>query len=285
MEFWEQDGQAGRMVTTPHYVIRSTIEDEQILAGVAQVMEGAFGQYRQLAPEVPVTDQPMECFLFANRPQWAAFTKDHTGVDASTYLQINRGGYTVRDWYVAYFLGDIATYSVAAHEGFHQYLGRHLKQRIPPFLEEGLACMFEDVTWDGKLPRWDLTVNYGRQNALHQAMVDDRLLPLEDLIGTHAGQIVNRSHEQISLFYAQCWAFARFIREADHGRYRDALARMLADAAAGKLVGDQSPKNDRSLWNSRSARPVLEYYLGMELPEIDKQYRAFVSRIANLQAG
>jgi hypothetical protein len=128
-------------------------------------------------------------------------------------------------------------------------------------------------------------VNYARQNALHQAMIDDRLLPLEDLIGTHAGQVVNRSHEQISLFYAQCWAFARFIREADRGRYRDAIGRMLADAAAGNLVGDQSPKNNLALWNPRSARPVLEYYLGMELPEIDKQYRLFVSKIANLQGG
>lgn len=243
-------------------------------------MEGAFGQYRQLAPEVPVTDRPMECFLFANRQQWAQFTRQRTGNDAAVYLQINRGGYTVRDWYVAYFLGDIGTYSVAAHEGFHQYLGRHLKQRIPPFLEEGLACTFEDVTWDGKLPRWDLTVNYGRQSALHQAVSEDRLLPLDDLIGTHAGQVVNQSHEQIALFYSQSWAFARFMREAEGGKYRPALAQMLTDAATGHLVGDQSPRRDHTLWNPRSARPELEYYLHMELPEIDKKYRDFLRAIA-----
>ncbi|HEX4795231.1 MAG TPA: hypothetical protein VH370_15655 [Humisphaera sp.] len=278
--FWEHEGQPGRRVTTPHYVICSTIPDDQILAAVAQVMEGAFGQYRLLAPEVPMTDRPMECYLFANRTEWAAFTKDHTGEDAAVYLQINRGGYTIRDWYVAYYLGDIGTYSVAAHEGFHQYLGRHLKQRIPPFLEEGLACTFEDVTWEGKLPRWDQSINYSRMESLRHAASNGDLQPLKDLIGTHAGQIVNRSHEQIALFYAQCWAFARFVREADNGRHRAALAQMLADAASGTLVGDRSPPYDRALWNTRSAQPVLEHYLEEPLPAIDAEYRKFVAQIA-----
>ena len=59
---------------------------------------------------------------------------------------------------MAYFIGDLGTYSVAAHEGLHQFLARHFKSRPPPFLEEGMACMFEDVKWDGDLPRWDLLV-------------------------------------------------------------------------------------------------------------------------------
>src|SRR5690348_10671933 len=226
---WEYEGHPGLRVDTSHYVIYSTVGDDQLLSSVGQVMEGAFSEYRQLAPDVPLSDKPLECYLFANRAQWAGFTKDHTGQDAAIYLQINRGGYTVHDWYVAYYLGDIGTYSVAAHEGFHQYLGRHLKQRIPPFLEEGLACLFEDITWENRLPRWDLSINYGRQSALKQAVKDDTMLPLEVLISTHAGQVVNRPKEQVSAFYAQCWAFARFMREAEEGRYRRVLERMLAD--------------------------------------------------------
>jgi hypothetical protein len=280
LEPWEFEGQAGQKLITEHYVIHSTINDQQIVAGVAQVLEGALTQYRQLAPDVPLTQRPLECFLFANRQQWVRFTVEHTGEDATVYLQINRGGYTVGDWFVAYFLGDIGTYSVAAHEGFHQYLGRHLQQRIPPFLEEGLACMFEDVTWDGNLPRWDLTVNYGRQSALRQAVAEDRLLPLADLMNTHAGLVVNRSHEKIALFYAQCWAFARFMREAEGGRFQPALARMLADAAAGRLMGDEPPRKDKTLWSPRVAGPVLEAYLAMPMPQIERRYRAFLQHAA-----
>ena len=74
----------------------------------------------------------MACYLFQTRDEWAAFTRTRTGADAAIYLQINRGGYTVRDWYVAYFIGDLGTYSVAAHEGFHQYVARHFRSRLPP---------------------------------------------------------------------------------------------------------------------------------------------------------
>ena len=280
VEPWQFEGQAGQKLITAHYIIHSTITDQQIVGGVAQVLEGALAQYRQLAPDVPPDDKPLECFLFANRQQWARFTSRNTGEDAMVYLQINRGGYTVGDWFVAYFLGDVGTYSVAAHEGFHQYLGRHLQQRIPPFLEEGLACMFEDVTWDGNLPRWDLTVNYGRRSALHQAVIEGQLLPLADLMNTHAGLVVNQSHDKIAVFYAQCWAFARFMREAEHGRFQPALARMLEDASAGRLIGDQPPRKDKTLWNPRVAGPVLEAYLGIPMNEIERRYRDFVQQVA-----
>ena len=138
---------------------------------LATVMEGALAQYQRFTPGVRLSTRPMECYVFAQRGEWAKFTKDRTGADAAVYLQINRGGYTVRDWYVAYFIGDMGTYSVAAHEGWHQFIARHFKSRPPPFLEEGLACMFEEVRWDhqqgvGRLPRWDLVNNASRRVAL-----------------------------------------------------------------------------------------------------------------------
>ena len=62
--------------------------------------------------------------------------------------------------------------------------------------------------------------------------------------------------------------------------YRAQAAQMLADAATGNLVGDRSPPNDRSLWNTRSAQPVLEHYLDEPLSAIDAEYRKFVAKIA-----
>ena len=145
VEHWTFDGEPGRRVTTPHYVVYATVTNDDFLESIGQLMEGALAEYRRLAPDVLESDQPMECYLFATRPQWAKFTREKTGEDAAVYLQINRGGYTVRDWFVAYFLGDVGTFCVAAHEGFHQYAARHFKARIPPFLEEGIACLFEDA--------------------------------------------------------------------------------------------------------------------------------------------
>lgn len=272
------DGTAGRRVVTPHYRIYSTVANEDFLQSLGQLMEGALFEYRRLAPAAAGDGPPMECYLFATRPQWARFTRERTAPrDAVVYLRINRGGYTVGDQYVAYFLGDVGTFCVASHEGFHQFAARHLKNRIPPFLEEGLACMFEDISWEGRLPRWDLSVNFARQAALRRAVQRQLLLPLEDLVGMHAGLVISKRTEQIAAFYAECWAFARFLREYDHGRYRSALAQMLHDAAEGTLFnGAPAIHSPTASWRPQSAKPMLEHYLATDLKTIEPQFREWV---------
>ncbi len=282
VEPWTYGGEPARRVITPHYVVYATVANDDFLESIGQLMEGAWRNTGGLRPRVPETDHPMECYLFATRPQWARFTKDNTGVDSSVYLQINRGGYTVRDWYVAYFLGDVGTFCVASHEGFHQFAARHFKTRIPPFMEEGIACLFEDVTWDGQLPRWDLSVNYGRQTALRRAVEKGLLLPLRDLAGMHAGQIITKSSDQIAGFYAQCWGFARFLWEYHGGHYRPALQKILADAGDGTLYGGGVPTFAGGLyWNPRSAKPMLEHYLETDFATIERQYRDYLIELAH----
>lgn len=275
-------GSAGTRIASPHYTIYSTIPDPLALQHVADVMEGALAEYRTLAPDVPLTDRPMDCYVFDTRQQWAAFTKAHTGEDAAIYLRVNRGGYTVGDWYVAYWIGDIATYSVAAHEGWHQYVARHLKGRLPPFLEEGLACLFEQVQWQGELPRWDLSVNGARLGSLRSVVAGKQLYPLSQLVRMHAGQVVGKSNAKIEAFYAESWAYARFLYDAERGRYRPALRRMLADAGRGALFADTSREmSDGPLWDPSSARPMLEHYLGMSLARQEEAFRRYINQLAS----
>jgi hypothetical protein len=276
-----ESDQRARLVRTDHYVIHTTIDDEQLLATLAQVMEGALTQYQQFTPGVRLSARPMECFVFATRPQWARFTAEKTGDDATVYLKINKGGYTIRDWYVAYFIGDVGTYAVAAHEGWHQYVARHFKSRLPPFLEEGIASMFETITWSGGQPRWTLSVNPVRATRLRRAIERGDLWPLESLITMHAGDVVNLPGERIETFYAQNWAFAQFLWEAEDQRYRAAFQRMLGDLAAGAASPGTGSRNASALlWNPASARPMLEHYLGMPLDHIERAYLAYVARIA-----
>ena len=279
-EPWAYGDRAGQKVRSQHYVLLTTIDDQDVVEAVGQVMEGAYTQYRRVAPHGQTSGRPMECFLFQYRNEWANFTQQHTGADATIYLQINRGGYTVGDRYVAFFIGDIQTYSVAAHEGWHQYVARHFKHRPPPFLEEGLACLFEQVKWDGKLPRWDLSSNANRIRGLRNAAESRTLLPLKKLISMHAGQVVEQTTFQVETFYAQNWAFARFLWDAEDGRYRPALQRLLADAAAGTLYRDGAPRNPASTdWDPNTAGPLLERYLGMPLPAIERAYRTYIRKI------
>ena len=275
-------GAEGTRVVCPHYLIYSTLSDAQTLRHVADVMEGALAQYQSLAPDIRLSDRPMECYLFDTRDQWAAFTREHTGEDSRIYLRVNRGGYTVGDWFVAYWIGEAATYSVAAHEGWHQYVARHLKGRLPPFLEEGMACLFEQVQWDGELPRWDLSANHARLASLRSAEAGQKLYPLEQLVRMHAGQVVGKPPSQIEAFYAESWAFARFLHDGSDGRNRPALRRMLTDAARGGLFADSSRSlADGPLWDPSTAKPMLEHYLGMSLPEIDREFRGYMQQLVN----
>ena len=276
VERWTFQGQPARKIVSPNYIIYTTITDPEIVASLGQMMEGALSQYRRMAPAAAMSGKPMECYVFATRPQWAHFTENRTGPDAAVYLQINRGGYTVHDWFVAYFLGDLATYSVVSHEGWHQFCARHMRNRLPPFLEEGLACMFEDIHWNGALPRWNMSVNSGRLNGLRNALEGGYLLPLEKLISMHAGQIVETDSDRIEGFYAQNWAFARFLWEAQHRSYQPAIKEMLDDAVHGNLFGADVISPQKEIWNPEAAKPLLEHYLGTDLETLNAAYQRYV---------
>jgi hypothetical protein len=299
-EPWAFEGKAGKLYVTPHYWVFSTIEGDDVGLALAQVMEGARDQYLRVMPSaVPAADRPMQCYVFQYRNEWAAYTKQNAGADATVYLQISRGGYTVGDVFVSYFIGDGATYSVAAHEGWHQFVSRHCKQRVPPFMEEGLACWFEAVRWDPvwRLPRWDVAHNNNRLRGLREAIEEDRLIPLPQLAVMHAGQIVSQPFARIEGFYAQNWGFARFLWEGENGRYRPALQQMMADSVAGRLYPPSTadaaeageveqpdvppvPGGIGANWDPAAARPMLERYLGTDLETLDAQYRKYLRKIA-----
>jgi hypothetical protein len=275
--------QAVKVVRSDHYEIYSTIQDRpEMLSRLAQLMEGAFGVYRMLAPTVTPTDHPMRCYMFNNRVQWMDFTRKHTGLDSNIYLQINRGGYTIHDWYVAYYIGDESTYSVAAHEGWHQFVARHFRGRLPPFLEEGLACMFEHVEWtNDDLPRFNLSLNPERALSLRRVVDANELFPLSKLIRLHAGDIVGLPDIRIEAFYSQNWAFARYMCEGENGRNRPALERLLADTAAGTVYDPTGSLRLAYLgWNPAGVQPLLEHYLGEDLGTIEQGYRQFIQKIA-----
>src|SRR4051794_20468036 len=78
-EPWAYGERTGQKVHTSHYVLLTTIDDAEVVDALGQVMEGAFQQYRRIAPDAPATTKPMECFLFQYRNEWASFTKNNTG--------------------------------------------------------------------------------------------------------------------------------------------------------------------------------------------------------------
>ena len=274
-----------RLVQTPHYQIYTTIEDEEFLGQLGQLMEGSLAMYEALAPGTSVGKRPLQCYIFEKRSEWADFTQQRTGAASAIYLQIARGGYTIGDWYVAYFIGEGATCSVAAHEGWHQYVSRAFKGRLPPFLEEGLATTFEDVQFQGNLPRFNVAFNQDRALALRESVDRQALWPLPQVVCMHAGQVVDQPNERIAAFYAQAWAFARFLEAGEGGRYKPALQRLLTDTANGTVFDPTASARHKTMgFNPAGVRPMFEHYLGKPFSEITTEYNAYVIDVADHQA-
>jgi hypothetical protein len=277
---WSYNQEPGTLLETAHYEIYTTIDDEDVLKSLPQVLEGAYAQYASFA-NAPPSNRPMKCYVFGRRGEWADFTRANTGADSAIYLQITRGGYCIGDWFVSYYVGDHGTYSVAAHEGWHQYVARHFKGRLPPFLEEGTACMFESVRFPNHLPRWDLSLNGNRALGLRNAIEGHVLWPLDKLVRMHAGDVVQLPGDRIEAFYAQNWAFARFLWEFDDGRYRSAFKKLLSDTAAGTVYDPTGTLHRaQGTWAPNSVKPMLEHYLGKPLSEVEAEYQGFIRKIA-----
>jgi hypothetical protein len=120
-----------------------------------------------------------------------------------------------------------------------------------------------------------------RAMSLRRAMEAGALFPLDQLIKLHAGLVVNMSGVKIEAFYAQNWAFARYLWEGENGRYRPGLQKLLAETANG-TVQDPTGSLRRSYlpWNPAGYKAMLEHYLGANLDEIDRGYQQFMRKIA-----
>ena len=286
VEPWKFGERKGQRIRTQDYDVYSTVRDEAYNTRLAVTLQSARREYQQLAglPPRPATapvEQLMHCYIFADRAQFVEFTRIRfPGRD--DLLTFNRGGYTVDDLFASHYAGD-GTIATAAHEGFHQYLSRELRESLPPFLEEGLASMFEVISWNGRgEPTWDFARHPTHAQTLAKASEHDVLIPLLLLARLDAGMVMeNPQLTPYPLYYAQCWAFARFMIEGESGRYRPALKQMFIDAADGRLY-DPTGANTRPVGTFRpsEAAAAVERALGRPLSEIEPAYRAYIRQIA-----
>jgi hypothetical protein len=286
-EPWTYRDAPGAVLTSANYRLHTTIANPSTAESLIQVLEAALPEYRRLAPTVGSVGQPMQAYVFANRLQWADFTRRGTGALAAVYLQINRGGYTLQDQFVAFLVSERDTWSVTAHEGFHQFSSRHFKGRLPPFLEEGLSTTFEQVRWEpaqppGRgVPRLNTRYNPQRAQQLRKALEDRDNWPLAELITLHAGRVVGQRAGKIDAFYAQSWAFARFLQEYDNARHLPGFRRWMADVVSGEVVDPTGTHRlSQGPWDPSAVKPVLEHYLATDLATLQTQFDQWCRHLA-----
>lgn len=285
---WNNQYGPGLKLTTAHYEIFTTLLEASMLRHSAGFIESAYKAYNLQLPEPIETRSKFTIYLFADRRQWEDFTNNFAGGQAEIFLRIKAGAYCHNGVCVAYDIGVERTFSVLAHEGWHQFSERHFKFRLPSWLDEGVAMLFETQTAGDGTFGFEPAENAYRLDALKKTMLKDKMLPLRDLIATTPGDVLATDQtEAVMGFYSQSYALIRFMRESGGGERLDDYRRLLADGLRGNWPLDEVSKKiaaDRNiprniLWNHLVSLVLFHEYIGDDYEPVEKEYLAFCRQI------
>ena len=287
VEKWDSQFGQGMKLTTAHYEIYTTLLEPLMLSQVPGFMESAYRGYQNQLPEPIETASKFTVYIFATRQQWEIFTTDFTGRDAPVYLKIKAGAYYLNGACVAYNIGRERTFASIGHEGWHQFDSRHFKYRLPSWLDEGIAMMFETSKYEGGLFTFQPERNFYRLGGLKQILLKNKTIPLKMLVGMNPGEVVVRDEDSVTAFYSEAYALVRFLREENYGKRFANYQNLLLDGLNGQWPLDEADKriaSDRNIpiivpWNKKVGSMLFEHYIDDRYDKIDKEYMTFCRKI------
>lgn len=286
---WKDSHFDGLIIQTEHYKLYTTLLEPLMLRQMPAFLESAYNAYQSQLPEPISSGRPLEVYLFDTRGQWEAFTRSFAGNDARVYLQIQRGAYTLNGIIVAYNIGRKQTFSVIGHEGWHQFNQRLFVYRLPSWLDEGIATLFETCNYTQGRFVFEPSRNLMRLGSLKETLLAKQVIPLRQLITLNPGQVLNGhgNDDAVVAFYAQNYALVRFLREYKYGiRLRKYHAMLLGGAnGAWPLQNDfASIAADRTRpltvgWNTQVSPVLFAYYIAPDINVLETQYEEFCRKI------
>lgn len=276
---WQFGEAAGQKLTTPHYVVYTTVTDPVLVRAFPELIERAYAYYQELVPLEREPQERMQVYLFATRPQWAYFTRRLTGPRAEVFLRIRNGGYSEGGISVIQYVAHQVTFPLLAHEGLHQYLHHCVRPNVPAWLNEGLAVTCEGQRWTGDgLDAFDRWYNPARQNRLSEALLRRRLFPLQELLDTHAGNVIHETSNRVATYYAQVWALTLFLMEGEDGKYADRFGELRAALASADLDRRLAAEQVFAEGGRRLSRgeALFRSYISEDVAAVEREYLAFV---------
>jgi hypothetical protein len=288
VELWQNNYGPGLKLTTEHYQIHSTLLAPLMLSQIPGFIESAYRGYNRQLGEPVDTSVKFTVYLFANRQQWEAFTRAFAGDAASIYCRIKAGAYYLNGSCVAYNIGRERTFSVIGHEGWHQFNSRHFRYRLPSWLDEGIAMLFEVSRYDEGLFYFEPSRNQHRLGELKKTLIKNKMIPLKELVALNPGEVLaGGEKDAIAAFYGQSYALVRFLREENYGSRLGNFHQMLSDGLRGRwpLNGPmQKIAADRNIpltvgWNRVVGKQLFEKYIDDDFDRLEKEYVTFCRKI------
>ncbi len=288
VEVWENEYGPGLKLTTAHYEIFTTLLEPLMLRAIPGFVESAYHGYNSQLAEPIETTTKFTIYLFANRQQWENFTRSFAGDKTELFLKIKAGAYYLNGACVTYNIGIERTFTALGHEGWHQFNSRLFEFRLPSWLDEGVAMLFEAHKSEQGTFSFEPAENAYRLNALKDTLIKNKMIPLRELIALDPGEVLATDEsEAVMAFYSQSYAMVRFFREAGYEKRLNNYRRLLLDGLRGDWPLDATTRRiaiDRNLpravrWNRTVGQLLFEQYIGNDFNQIEKEYLAFCRQI------
>ncbi|QOI99606.1 MAG: hypothetical protein HRU70_03580 [Phycisphaeraceae bacterium] len=287
-EAWTFDSSPGRVIRTVSYAVHTTMEGGLIVDRAPAFLERALVHYTTTLGVLPRPPRTMETYLLSTRPQWNRLTRTLLGAEAEPFLRIERGGFSHRGRGVYYDIGPKDTLTIAAHEGWHQYVQTTFRDALPVWLDEGVATYMEGFRWDPKEPDRPVFLpwsNLERYETLRWTAARGRLMPLGELLRSSPQSLMEQDPRSPLRYYAQVWGLIHFLREGEGGKYSPALSKLLLDASQGR-VGEtvreaMGGPAARAFATRRDGTVVFSAYFTPDLDRLDQEFRAFIDEISS----
>jgi len=288
IEIWPNKYGDGLIITTEYYEIYTTLLEPLMLSQVPGFVESAYRGYQGQLPEPIETTTKFTVYLFADRRQWEDFTKGFAGPQAALFCKIKAGAYYLNGACVAYNIGRERTFSALGHEGWHQFNSRHFKFRLPSWLDEGVAMLFEAHRGEQGLFYFEPGRNMYRLGALKKTLVKNKMIPLKELIAMNPGEVLTTNEtETLMAFYSQSYALVRFLREEGYGKRLANFHQLLLGGLRGDWPLSEVSKRiaaDRNIpltvrWNRAIGPLLFKHYIDDGFEEIEKEYVAFCRKM------
>jgi hypothetical protein len=179
---------------------------------------------------------------------------------------------------------------VIGHEGWHQFNQGYFTYRLPSWLDEGVATLFETCRYKQGVFEFRPQDNLMRLVTLRKVMQKERMISVADLISLNPVQVLDgygNDTDAAMTFYAQTYAMVRFLREYGYGRRLTKYHNLLLGGLRGTwpiepyLVQMAADRNIplTVAWNSRVSPILFKMYIDQDMELINAQYRQFCNDI------
>ena len=290
-EPWTFAGKTGTTIVTPSYRLFTTVDWPWMLDAMPAFLESALRHYVTALGPLGKPGTLMDTYMMSTRPQWLDLCRSVLGPEDRSFEQIQRGGVTLGGKALLYNVGPRDTFSLVAHEGWHQFSQTVFRDPLPVWLEEGIATYMEGYRWNRQRTEAEFQPwrNFERFEALRRASDRGNLISLEELLNTTPQDELARSDERALTYYGQVWALVHFLHEGAKGKYSDGLAEALGDASrsrlthqVGRTMGSQAARSHLLL---RRGPEVFQTYCNQDLKEAGAEYRAFIASVVKPGSG